>query len=213
MTTPNGSTAAWLALSLFLLYALIGFGIRAVLHYRRTGDHGYRGFDAPRFTPAWWAGALFVIAILAALAGPVAGLLGAPNLAVLDRPWLRVLGVAVAAVGIAGTLLTQLAMGTSWRVGVDETERTELVTSGPFAVARNPIFTVMILTAAGLTLLVPNAVAIGGLVMLVIAIQLQVRVVEEPYLIATHGAAYRNYAARVGRCVPGLGRLRGEHAA
>ena len=39
------------------------------------------------------------------------------------------------------------------------------------------------------------------------AVQLQVRVVEEPYLLATHGKTYAAYAARVGRFVPGAGRL------
>ena len=31
--------------------------------------------------------------------------------------------------------------------------------------------------------------------------------VEEPYLLAMHGAAYAAYAARAGRFVPGIGRL------
>ena len=47
----------------------------------------------------------------------------------------------------------------------------------------------------------------AGLVCLVVAVQLQVRVVEEPYLLATHGKTYAAYAARVGRFVPGAGRL------
>jgi protein-S-isoprenylcysteine O-methyltransferase Ste14 len=32
-----------------------------------------------------------------------------------------------------------------------------------------------------------------------------VRGVEEPYLLAKHGAHYRDYTARVGRFVPGVG--------
>jgi len=34
-----------------------------------------------------------------------------------------------------------------------------------------------------------------------------VRAVEEPYLLDTHGDAYRGYATRVGRFLPGVGRL------
>ncbi|MFL5908785.1 MAG: methyltransferase family protein, partial [Solirubrobacterales bacterium] len=37
-------------------------------------------------------------------------------------------------------------------------------------------------------------------------LQLQVRFVEEPYLIRTHGDDYRAYASEVGRFVPGIGR-------
>ena len=32
--------------------------------------------------------------------------------------------------------------------------------------------------------------------------------VEEPYLLRMHGAAYRGYAEGTGRFVPGIGRLR-----
>ncbi|MGC4763322.1 hypothetical protein ACLQ20_10755 [Micromonospora sp. DT46] len=41
---------------------------------------------------------------------------------------------------------------------------------------------------------------------LVASVQVQVRAVEEPYLIRTHGATYLMYAARTGRFWPGLGR-------
>jgi protein-S-isoprenylcysteine O-methyltransferase Ste14 len=90
---------------------------------------------------------------------------------------------------------------------VDEQERTDLVTSGPFALVRNPIFAGMLPATLGLVLLVPNTVAFMGLAALVLALEIQVRLVEEPYLLHRHGDAYRQYAARVGRFVPGLGRL------
>ena len=54
------------------------------------------------------------------------------------------LGFALMLVGILSTLWAQLAMGDSWRSGVDVGERTRLVTSGPFAWVRNPIFTSML---------------------------------------------------------------------
>ncbi|MET9817324.1 MULTISPECIES: hypothetical protein [unclassified Streptomyces] len=40
-------------------------------------------------------------------------------------------------------------MGASWRVGVDVGERTALITGGPFAYVRNPIFTAMAVTGLG----------------------------------------------------------------
>ena len=99
-------------------------------------------------------------------------------------------------------------MGPSWRIGVDEAERTELVTMGPFAVVRNPIFAAMLPAVLGVALLVPNAVALAGFVALFVALELQVRLVEEPYLLRAHGDRYAEYAARTGRFVPGVGRLR-----
>ena len=113
----------------------------------------------------------------------------------------------LAVVGIVGTLAVQLQMGSSWRIGVDDSERTELVTSGTFALVRNPIFTVMAIAGAGLAVMTPNVVALAGFLVLLLALQLQVRVVEEPYLLRAHGQTYSAYAARTGRFLPGLGRL------
>jgi protein-S-isoprenylcysteine O-methyltransferase Ste14 len=110
----------------------------------------------------------------------------------------------VVVAGIGALFAVQLAMGRSWRVGVDPDEVTALVVSGPFAVVRNPIFSLMVVTAIGFALLVPTWVSVLGLVVLVVSIEVQVRLVEEPYLRRVHGAAYDDYCAGVGRFVPGL---------
>jgi protein-S-isoprenylcysteine O-methyltransferase Ste14 len=65
----------------------------------------------------------------------------------------------------------------------------------------------MLLFGSGITVITPNVVAITGFVLLFLTIELQVRVVEEPYLLAVHGDSYRDYLATVGRFVPGAGRL------
>ena len=90
---------------------------------------------------------------------------------------------------------------------MDESERSDLVTEGPFSLARNPIFSAMLPTSLGLVLMVPSWVAILGFVALVLALELQVRVVEELYLRRAHGTSYAEYARRIGRFVPGVGRL------
>lgn len=87
------------------------------------------------------------------------------------------------------------------------TESTALVTGGPFQVVRNPIYAAMIPTCLGFVLLVPNALAIAAWLALVVGLELHVRRVEEPYLQRVHGRAYAEYAARVGRFLPGMGRL------
>ena len=97
-------------------------------------------------------------------------------------------------------------MGASWRIGVDQAERTHLVSTGIFAVVRNPIFTAMVTAQTGMTLVAPTPLAVAALAALVLAVQLQVRVIEEPYLHRVHGAAYAAYTARVGRFLPGIGR-------
>ena len=63
----------------------------------------------------------------------------------------------------------------------------------------------MLVTGTGIALVVPNLIAVAGWVLLLIAIELQVRVVEEPYLRRHHGDPYRQYLASVGRFVPAIG--------
>jgi protein-S-isoprenylcysteine O-methyltransferase Ste14 len=196
---------AWLALGLYVLYLALAFGLRGWLQWRRTGDAGFR-FGGLRASGAERAGALlFVLSLVLGLAAPVAELAGA--LAAFEPLRAPVAGTLLTLAGIAGTLHAQLEMGTSWRVGVDPNERTALRTDGPFRLVRNPIFSWMILAAAGLALLVPNAAGLGALAALVVGIELQVRLVEEPYLARTHGEPYARWAGRTGRFLPGIGLL------
>ncbi|MDT5327675.1 MAG: hypothetical protein QOF25_4827 [Mycobacterium sp.] len=88
---------------------------------------------------------------------------------------------------------------------MDTGETTTLVRSGVFSWVRNPIFTAMLTFGLGIALVTPNVVATAGFALLVATIELQVRVVEEPYLSTVHGATYRDYLARVGRFVPRVG--------
>ena len=89
---------------------------------------------------------------------------------------------------------------------VEGERRTALVSGGPFRFVRNPIYSAMLVYVTGVALMVPNPASVVALVLLAIAIDLHVRLVEEPYLVATHGESYSRYAARVGRFVPGVGR-------
>ncbi|MEV7231998.1 isoprenylcysteine carboxylmethyltransferase family protein [Polymorphospora sp. NPDC051019] len=198
---------ASLALALYLLGLVLAFGWRSLAQWRATGDTGLRLDAGPVGSTAWWAKLLFAAALLLGVAGPAVGLAGLPAVGVLDIGWLQAAGLVVAVAGVAATLAAQLRMGASWRVGVDPHERTALVTTGAFALARNPIFTAMAATSAGLAAMVPNPVSLAATAVLITSIQLQVRAVEEPYLLRTHGTDYRRYAAVVGRFWPGVGRL------
>ena len=57
----------------------------------------------------------------------------------LDEWVVHVTGIVIAVLGIVISLGSQIAMGDAWRGDVDPDARTELVTTGPFAVVRNPI--------------------------------------------------------------------------
>ena len=195
------------ALASYGLYLALAFGLRSFVQLRRSGDTGFRGIGGGFGSAEWTAGVLFAAALVVGVAGPVMALLEVVEpLEPLDRTPVHVVGMFVFVVGLLATLGAQLAMGSSWRIGVDHDESTALVTHGPFAWVRNPIFSAMLPTSLGLTLMVPTWLAIAGFVALLLALELQVRIVEEPYLRQTHGEAYAQYEARVGRFVPGVGR-------
>lgn len=199
---------ATVALISYVLYLALAFGLRTWLQLRRTGSSGFEGISGRPGSAEWLAGVLFGLALALGVAAPLLAIAGVVEpLEAVDSGTVHATGVAFFGLGLVGTLLAQAAMGSSWRIGVDEQARTELVTGGPFAVVRNPIFAAMLPASVGLALMVPSAVAFIGLVALLVALELQVRVVEEPYLLRVHGAEYASYAGRVGRFVPGCGRL------
>ncbi len=187
---------------------LLAVAVRTLILWRRTGHTGHR------LSPSGAGAASLVIHLFMALgmlatsvAAPLTELAGLPALPLLDQPWLRLFGVILASLGVPGTFAAQLAMGNAWRVGVTEGEHTKLVTTGPFRLVRNPIFTAVITAFAGMALAVPNVIALAGLGSFTLGVQLQVRRVEEPHLRREHGQAYERYAANAGRFVPGIGRL------
>jgi protein-S-isoprenylcysteine O-methyltransferase Ste14 len=199
--------AAWLALSLGVVYVAVTFGVRTWLHRRRTSSSGIAGVE--RTWRARTAAFCFVIAAACAFVGPVLGGIGVLRpVGWLGDEFVRVVGLVLFPIGAVRTDAAQYAMGDAWRIGVDPSQRTRLVTTGLFRRTRNPIFVSTILALSGIVLLVPNVVTLAALVFLVVAVELQVRWVEEPFLLRIHGDAYRAYAERTGRFLPGIGRLR-----
>ena len=191
-------TSAWLSLAALLVFGALAFGLRSFIQWRRTGSTGFRGISGRPGSAEWLGGVLVIVALVLAIAAPVSVLAG------LATPWatptgLWALGAALALAGITGTLLSQLSMGDSWRIGVDTQARTALVAAGPFRWVRNPIFSAMSIAAVGLALLAPNILSLLTVVVLAVALEVQVRLVEEPYLIHAHGERYRRYAATAGR--------------
>ena len=113
---------------------------------------------------------------------PVLQLLGvmAP-LGVLHAPWIQHSGIVIAVIGIFATVYAQLDMSDSWRIGLDPSETTTLIRTGVFGWVRNPIFASMMTFWFGIASVTPNPVAITGFLLLVATIELQVRIVEEPF--------------------------------
>jgi protein-S-isoprenylcysteine O-methyltransferase Ste14 len=196
------------ALVVLIIFFALAFGLRSWIHWRRTGTSGFIGISGSAGSAEWVGGVLFVVALAASVAAPLLELAGVVRpWAALGGPMAPTAGLVLCAAGIASTLWAQFAMWDSWRVGVDADERTALVASGPFRWVRNPIYTSMLLGMAGVALLTPNLVAAVAVAALVVALELQVRRVEEPHLLRVHRGVYQAYAAHTGRFLPGIGRL------
>ena len=118
----------------------------------------------------------------------------------LERTWIKLTGIVLLLVSLPWTILAQVQMRDSWRIGIDTEHRTELVQGGVFKISRNPIFIGMIITLFGLFLLIPNVGTTVTLLVGIILIGIQVRL-EEEYLTRTQGDEYEEYRHNVRRWI------------
>lgn len=196
-------------LCLYALYFAVAFAARTLIHVRRTGANPLKRPHAKIFSREWTAAMLLGIGAGLGLLAPVLDLIGLSEpIPALDAPPGHAAGFALFAIGLLLMFWSQMTMGPSWRIGVDASERTELVTRGHFIIVRNPIYAAGFLMSLGLFLVLPTALMAASLLLLVVGVEVQVRAVEEPWLSTVHGSRYAQYIASVGRFFPGLGRSR-----
>ncbi len=196
------------ALALCVVYLLLVFGLRSLLRWRSTGSSGVTPPGGRRYEEGA-ADALFLVGLVLDLGTPLLVIAGAlPVLEGLAGVAATVVGSLLFAGAIALALMAQHEMGAAWRTGVVAVADDPLVTSGPFALVRHPVYTATLVASLAVALIVPTALAVLALAACVAGLELQTRAVEEPHLLSRHGEAYRAYAQRTGRFAPLLGRLR-----
>jgi protein-S-isoprenylcysteine O-methyltransferase Ste14 len=107
-------------------------------------------------------------------------------------------GVSICLAGLTLFFLSLVSFGRSFRVGIDPEHSDKLVTTGVFAVSRNPIYVAFGFVLLGEFLLFSNWIL---LVYLVAAIGLFHRQVlrEEAFLKEHYGRQYLEYSTRVRR--------------
>lgn len=194
------------------LYGLLFLSLVAQLavRRRRATTSGFLLTGTRPGSAHWWAGICELAGFGCGIAAPVLDLTDSlPRIAPLAATVFYVVGIVLWVKGAIVARWAAVAMGDSWRVGVDETERTALVTAGPFRFVRNPIYLGLLLMFAGWALLVPNVAAWLAFGFMVVGLEILVRRVEEPYLHRVHEVPFDAYAARTGRFVPRVGRLHG----
>ena len=110
----------------------------------------------------------------------------------------RFTGFCVGILGDIIFLLSVLCMKDSWRAGIPDKDKTELVTTGIYRFSRNPAFLGFDLMYVGVLLLYGNLLTISFSVFAIVMLHLQI-LQEKRYLVNTFGAQYQEYCRHVFR--------------
>ena len=108
----------------------------------------------------------------------------------------RFTGFCIGMVGDLIFLISVLRMKDSWRAGIPDRDRTELVTDGIYAFSRNPAFLGFDLQYIGVLLMFCNLLTAAFTVFAVSMLHLQI-LQEERYLTAAFGPEYLQYRRHV----------------
>lgn len=186
----------------FLAWFALAFALRSYLTWKRTGRNPYRLGKTDSAHD--FIGRMFRLTILAC-AGVVLiyslseeGYLLLAPIYWLQHPTLVLIGTALLLLSFFWILIAQKQMGDSWRIGIDQEQKTSLVRHGVFKHSRNPIFLGMRVNLLGLFLCLPNAITLATLALGEALIQIQVRL-EEEYLSRIHGEEYGAYRRQTRR--------------
>jgi len=124
----------------------------------------------------------------------------------LDMPLVRTLssritGVLLLTGGYAIYISALFSLGISWRLGIDEKKPGRLVTTGIYAITRNPMYIFFNLFFLGTFLI--NGTLIFLIFTIFAAINLHYQILgEEKFLEEVHGQPYRDYRSVTGRYLP-----------
>jgi protein-S-isoprenylcysteine O-methyltransferase Ste14 len=187
-----------------LLYLLITFVIPSVRVYKQTGinpvtfgnsgnAHDYIGVVMKVLT-----GLLVAAVLLFSFSEKTYAYLN--PFEYLQKEWLVYTGLFIVHAALVWIVIAQHHMKQSWRIGIDEKNKTSLVTTGLFSISRNPVFLGMILSTAGIFLILPNAITFFVAATSFIIIQIQIRL-EEEHLQKMHGSDYSDYKQKVKRLI------------
>jgi protein-S-isoprenylcysteine O-methyltransferase Ste14 len=183
-------------LVLFLVFAVAG---RVAMQYKITGNHGIRTRKRTSTTMAVISGILLLVSFASIFTFTLLEAIGILEPSFTPNQSISSIGIITSLIGMVLTMVSQYQMGSSWRIGVDEAEKTELVTSGIYSSIRNPIYSGVMLFCFGLLLILPDIYMLLSLALVYASIELNVRHVEEPYLLRLHGDAFKGHMNNSGR--------------
>ncbi len=110
----------------------------------------------------------------------------------------EIAGTILIGAGLIFSTIASLNLGNSWRVGINNNDKTDLVTNGFYRISRNPYFLFYDIVLIGLSLSSQSVLVIVFSVMTIILFHILI-LKEEKYLENIHGADYRKYKTQVRR--------------
>jgi len=121
-----------------------------------------------------------------------------PNLA-----GIAMAGAVIAVIGCAFAIWARIALGSNWSGRVTVKASHELVTSGPYAISRHPIYTGLMLAIAGTALEGGEWRCVLAVAILLFALLFKMSQ-EERLMMQTFPDAYPAYRQRVKALIPGV---------
>ena len=133
----------------------------------------------------------------------IAQLTGLPMWNPLVRPFWNTtapgwIGLAFCAVALAGFAAGLISFKNSFRVGIDENKPDALITTGMFAISRNPLYVCFLLFFFGMFLVHRNILIALAAILIPLAIHRQI-LREEAFLKKHYGGEYEEYCRKVRR--------------
>ncbi|MGC2420427.1 MAG: isoprenylcysteine carboxylmethyltransferase family protein [Candidatus Acidiferrales bacterium] len=116
-------------------------------------------------------------------------------------PWIKWLGIALTAAGIAFAIWARNHIGKYWSASVSLREGHELIRSGPYAHIRHPIYTGILLGIAGTVLWAGTYGALAVLAINVIGLGFKAKK-EEALLAGEFGPAFDEHRRHTGFFLP-----------
>ncbi len=108
---------------------------------------------------------------------------------------------AIVGLGLFFAIWARFALGRNWSGQVTFKQNHELITTGPYALARHPIYTGMILMLLGTAILVGHTVPFGLTAVLTLTLWIKSQV-EEQLMMKHFPEAYPAYRTRVRALIP-----------
>ncbi|MDH5446685.1 MAG: isoprenylcysteine carboxylmethyltransferase family protein [Gammaproteobacteria bacterium] len=183
----------------FFSVAVVG---RSIMQYRLTGDHGMRPANHESSFIVIFSNILITIVFIGVISLSIISTFVGFEADFQFGTYGELAGVILCLSGVFITSISQIQMGKEWRIGVDNKEKTKLVTHGIYSKIRNPIYTGVMIFGLGLLALEPSLFMLLFAILGYIAIEVHVRNVEEPHLRKLHGKKFSDYENSTGRYFP-----------